>query len=216
MPSKPKYGHVGDVVELRCVDCGTTWEWTVTFGGVPFKRCPSCWEDNERKVDREYARRWREAHPDRMREINRESYRRRGGYAAIRAKESRDPEFRARRRSAARKYFRTPEGSQVHRNARLRRRRALQEKGGRMLRHSEWVATLEAFGNQCAYCGCSDKELTRDHFVPVTEGGLTILGNIVPACAWCNSTKHNSLPEVFLSTELYSSIVKVLCKLSQS
>ena len=216
MPSKPKYGHVGDVVELHCPDCGATWEWTVTRGGKPFERCPDCWEDNERKIDMEYARRWREAHPDRMREINRLSYRRRGGYAAIRTKMSSDPEFGARRRAAARRYFRSPRGSQVHRNARLRRRRALHEQGGRMLRHCEWLATLDAFGHLCVYCGSAEEELTRDHFVPITAGGLTTLGNIVPACARCNSIKHNTLPETFLSSERYSSIVKVLCKLSQS
>lgn len=33
---------------------------------------------------------------------------------------------------------------------------------------------------------------TWDHIVPIIAGGLTVPGNIVPACGSCNSSKRDS------------------------
>lgn len=44
------------------------------------------------------------------------------------------------------------------------------------------------FGNQCVYCLSSDR-LTVDHFFPLLSGGLDVIGNTVPACLSCNSSK---------------------------
>jgi hypothetical protein len=46
---------------------------------------------------------------------------------------------------------------------------------------------MEEFGGKCAYCG--DLATTWDHIEPVSEGGDTTPGNIVPACVSCNSSK---------------------------
>lgn len=48
---------------------------------------------------------------------------------------------------------------------------------------------LEEFGGRCAYC--SAPATTWDHIVPISEGGKTTPGNIVPACSSCNSSKKN-------------------------
>lgn len=45
----------------------------------------------------------------------------------------------------------------------------------------------ERFGGRCAYCPAP--ATTWDHLVPVKHGGGTVPGNIVPACASCNSSK---------------------------
>ncbi len=45
----------------------------------------------------------------------------------------------------------------------------------------------EWFGGCCAYCDA--KATTWDHVVPVRDGGRTEPGNVVPACATCNSSK---------------------------
>ncbi|MFH0908899.1 MAG: HNH endonuclease [bacterium] len=47
----------------------------------------------------------------------------------------------------------------------------------------------ESFDGKCAYCG--KPASTYDHIVPVSKGGQTTPGNIVPACASCNSSKNN-------------------------
>lgn len=50
------------------------------------------------------------------------------------------------------------------------------------------------FDHRCAYCGCSG-DLEIEHVVPISKGGEHHLGNIVPACHRCNSSKfsHDAL-----------------------
>lgn len=58
--------------------------------------------------------------------------------------------------------------------------------------HQEWKETLIFFNGECAYCGCTPRRgqrLTRDHLEPVSHGGRTVHGNIIPACSSCNSSK---------------------------
>lgn len=58
--------------------------------------------------------------------------------------------------------------------------------------HQEWKETLIFFNGECAYCGCTPRRgqrLTRDHLEPVSHGGRTVQGNIIPACSSCNSSK---------------------------
>lgn len=46
---------------------------------------------------------------------------------------------------------------------------------------------------KCAYCGCvlTFKSATKDHVVPASKGGKTIMSNLVAACKPCNSRKDN-------------------------
>lgn len=44
---------------------------------------------------------------------------------------------------------------------------------------------------ECVYCGSQDVR-RWDHVVPVKNGGDTILGNMVPACARCDDSKQAS------------------------
>lgn len=49
----------------------------------------------------------------------------------------------------------------------------------------------------CQYCGCkfSSSDLTFDHVIPSSKGGLTNWENIVSACHPCNTKKGSSTPE---------------------
>jgi 5-methylcytosine-specific restriction endonuclease McrA len=47
----------------------------------------------------------------------------------------------------------------------------------------------------CQYCG-SHEELTFDHVIPRSKGGLTSWENVVAACSACNLTKGDKLPNV--------------------
>jgi len=46
------------------------------------------------------------------------------------------------------------------------------------------------FEHACAYCGAS-VDLQVEHVVPISKGGEHHLGNIVPACHRCNSSKRS-------------------------
>jgi 5-methylcytosine-specific restriction endonuclease McrA len=59
----------------------------------------------------------------------------------------------------------------------------------------EWFDTLRYYGFSCAYC--RDRYAELDHFVPVSRGGATTIGNSVPACFDCNRSKHDTMPYVF-------------------
>lgn len=70
---------------------------------------------------------------------------------------------------------------------------------------------LEDFSGRCAYC--QKPATTWDHLLPVSSGGRTIPGNIVPACVSCNSKKGNrdlndfiEKYDIEISTELESVI----------
>lgn len=53
---------------------------------------------------------------------------------------------------------------------------------------AEWAAKQTEDGGLCAYCRTASGT-TKDHVVPVSLGGSDAIGNIVPACGPCNSSK---------------------------
>lgn len=52
-------------------------------------------------------------------------------------------------------------------------------------------------GHMCMYCGeqFTSKLLTRDHVVPIHQGGKDKWSNLVAACRYCNSRKGGRTPE---------------------
>lgn len=65
----------------------------------------------------------------------------------------------------------------------------------RELRNSQWWKRKRSTGI-CYYCGRKFKpsELTMDHLIPITRGGKSVQGNLVPACKDCNNNKKYLLP----------------------
>ena len=65
----------------------------------------------------------------------------------------------------------------------------------RELRASQWWKRKCAKGI-CHYCGrtVAPKELTMDHVVPISRGGRSTKGNVVPCCKDCNTKKKMLLP----------------------
>ena len=51
-------------------------------------------------------------------------------------------------------------------------------------------------GHRCQYCGrqFGPKDLTLDHVIPVSRGGIKSWTNIVTACRDCNQRKANKTP----------------------
>jgi 5-methylcytosine-specific restriction endonuclease McrA len=79
---------------------------------------------------------------------------------------------------------------------RSRKARAARKRKRRMdrvdhdLSDDQWTALKAAWGG-CAYCGVADKPLQRDCVLALSRGGRYTLGNIVPACRSCNTSKCN-------------------------
>ncbi len=65
----------------------------------------------------------------------------------------------------------------------------------RILRNSAWWTRKKSTG-VCYYCEkkFGPKELTMDHIVPISRGGLSTKNNVVPACKECNTQKKKLLP----------------------
>jgi 5-methylcytosine-specific restriction endonuclease McrA len=65
----------------------------------------------------------------------------------------------------------------------------------RGLRKTRWWQQKTASGI-CHYCGrkVGIKNLTMDHVIPLSRGGRSTKGNLVPCCKACNTAKKADLP----------------------
>lgn len=59
------------------------------------------------------------------------------------------------------------------------------------LSSDEWEQIKKDWNYCCAYCGKLFNDLTQDHVIPLSKGGIDSIENIVPACKSCNSSKGN-------------------------
>lgn len=71
----------------------------------------------------------------------------------------------------------------------------------------DWAEALELFDGVCAYCG--DEWKCQEHFIPVTLGGGYEIGNIVPACKSCNSSKRDKHPCDWLGMRKYLDVLEI-------
>lgn len=56
----------------------------------------------------------------------------------------------------------------------------------------DWLRLVARYQHRCAYCN-ERRPLTKDHVIPVSRGGRHAIGNILPACQSCNSSKRDDL-----------------------
>jgi 5-methylcytosine-specific restriction endonuclease McrA len=80
-------------------------------------------------------------------------------------------------------------GSRKARAARRRKRRM--DRVEHDLSVAQWTALKAAWGG-CAYCGASSTPLQRDCVLALSRGGRYTLGNVVPVCRSCNTSKCNA------------------------
>lgn len=78
------------------------------------------------------------------------------------------------------------------------RRRARKAGNGGSHTAAEWREKVERLGHRCYYCGKGGK-LTKDHVLALKHGGTDDIGNLVPACRSCNSSKNAKPVEVYLT-----------------
>ena len=144
--------------------------------------------ENPEKYD-EALRKYRETHRE---EINTKAKERREKdleyYREI-GRNSYERHADERRKYSLEYYKRFPEKSVAATN----RRRALKLASEGSHTEEEWEE-LKAFYNfTCLRCGKQEPEisLTRDHIIPLTQGGADSIDNVQPLCARCNSKKNN-------------------------
>lgn len=73
--------------------------------------------------------------------------------------------------------------------ASARRKARVVAAGGPGVSSSDWLALCIRHDNRCYYCQ-QRKPLTMDHVVPLSRGGQHSIGNLLPACSSCNSSKR--------------------------
>ncbi|MBK9925370.1 MAG: HNH endonuclease [Anaerolineales bacterium] len=132
------------------------------------------WKATHREEINSRARDRRQEDIEHYREIGRKSYERHA---------------EERRKYSLEYYKLHPEKSVAATN----RRRALKYASESTHTEEEWLE-LKAFYNfKCLRCGKQEPEikLTRDHVIPLTQGGSDSIDNVQPLCARCNSKKNN-------------------------
>lgn len=80
----------------------------------------------------------------------------------------------------------------------------------------EWAETLRHHNWRCAYCKGPFESL--DHFTPVSQGGGSWVGNVVPACLQCQVAKGGQLPQevAAISQEIMERIARYLQQRAQT
>lgn len=58
----------------------------------------------------------------------------------------------------------------------------------------------EELGDECIYCGDKNQKLQPDHLIREEQGGLSVIGNILPSCPTCNSERQKQEWQVFVNT----------------
>lgn len=56
----------------------------------------------------------------------------------------------------------------------------------------DWHRLKLRYRHCCAYCGQYSEVLHKEHVIPLGRGGRHSVGNILPACGFCNLSKHDS------------------------
>lgn len=57
---------------------------------------------------------------------------------------------------------------------------------------ADWNKMLAENNYSCVHCGAQD-DITQDHIIPLSKGGLNVIENIQPLCRSCNSKKRDKL-----------------------
>lgn len=132
------------------------------------------WKETHREEINEKAKERRQKDLEHYREIGRKSYERHA---------------EERRKYSLEYYKLHPEKSVAANN----RRRALKYASKTTHTEEEWQDLKTFYNFNCLCCGKQEPEikLTRDHVLPLTQGGSDSIDNVQPLCARCNSKKNN-------------------------
>ncbi|UIW13337.1 HNH endonuclease [Mycobacterium phage Marge] len=95
---------------------------------------------------------------------------------------------RERRLAYSREYQkRNPD---VPKRAKRKRRALIAGRETFTITQRDWLRLVRRHNHRCFYCEAPGP-MSMDHVVPISRGGRHSIGNIVPACISCNSSKRD-------------------------
>lgn len=136
----------------------------------------------------EWERNWAAANPDKVRAKQRKHYHEGGGAEYAKQWRLANPE----KMKAAGDRWRLANPDKVRQRTSTQRAKRKSAETF-VVTPRDWRRLCERYRQSCHYCGCADSSLTLDHVIPLSRGGRHSIGNIVPACLSCNSSKNARL-----------------------
>ena len=103
-----------------------------------------------------------------------------------------------RERDRHNEYQRSSPEARANQATRVRNRRAQIRQACGSFTHIEWLAICQKQKDRCANCG-SKNRLTRDHIVPIAQGGCNYAFNIQGLCGPCNTQKSDHIMTTTMS-----------------
>ena len=134
-------------------------------------------------------RAWAASHPEQRRESSQRWY---AGNRQKALTRSRQWAAENRERSKANLIRWREENQQASREISRRRRARLRENDIRAVTDRDWIRLVSRHDGLCAYCRERPWEHC-DHVIPIARGGRHAIGNLLPACGRCNSSKKDRL-----------------------
>jgi 5-methylcytosine-specific restriction endonuclease McrA len=106
------------------------------------------------------------------------------------------------------RYAITPDLRLYHREKSKRRKARTQGQTPVQITVAALRQRFNEFGNCCAYCGgAGDMEI--EHVDPISNGGPHDIGNIVPACSMCNTSKKEKEMESWYRSQPFFSELRL-------
>jgi 5-methylcytosine-specific restriction endonuclease McrA len=147
------------------------------------------WRDENREKVRASGRTYREANHEKIRAAAKK--RRDANLEHHRAIGRRAYANNLEKRRAYNRGYRKAHPERSRKQVRTRRNRKYQAEGFHT--EAEWETLKAKYNYTCLRCGHREPAivLTRDHVIPLTQGGSDWIINIQPLCHTCNSSKNN-------------------------
>jgi 5-methylcytosine-specific restriction endonuclease McrA len=82
------------------------------------------------------------------------------------------------------------ENPHVPKRAKRKRKSRMAGAGVLHISARDWLRLVNRYDGRCFYCGCTGP-MSMDHVVPISRDGRHSIGNVIPACVTCNSSKRN-------------------------
>jgi hypothetical protein len=181
------------VMPRFCLHCGVSIDHRNGKAKYCGQSCiTAAWDNNNRDRLNELKRGYwsdpcspRKQTNQAYRKVNADKYRKYG-----RDSRAKDPE---RYREYYTKWLADPANHQiVSLNKHKRRIREQQNPGSVGISVRDWMKLVRRYRSCCAYCGKFVERPVIEHVIPLARGGRHAIGNVLPACPECNSSKHAS------------------------